>query len=375
MSTTPKNEDVKTLIYVLRDPETKVIRYVGKTVHSLHRRLTQHLYDARTKEKRNHRLNWIKKIVNEGQLPIIEEIDKCKWNESQEREQYWIKFYRKNGANLINETDGGEGNLNYHKSEEIIKRCKQAQRKNLPKVYQYSLDGTFIKEWNCIPEAAELLHIESAGIRRNAIGERHKYKDFIWSFDLKDKVEPYKRGKNKCKPHPGKHSELSNLIKQEDSNLLADNIFIYNSNISNKDTLVYEAISIADAANFLINELFWKQTFSTLKNAICQHTISHTPYHEFYFSKVKPFIDYKLKSGKLLHLEAYDYNTNKLLFEGDGLSDFCNMYELNKTNVINNLKGITKSLTFGNTKLKISYKELPTSQVIEESAQDKNDEG
>ena len=26
-------------------------------------------------------------------------------------------------------------------------------------------------------------------------------------------------------------------------------------------------------------------------------------------------------------------------------------------------------------KLKISYKELPTSQVIEESAQDKNDEG
>ncbi len=78
MSTTPKNENVETLIYVLKDPETKVIRYVGKTVHTLQRGLSQHLYESRTKEKRNHRLNWIKKIVDKGQLPIIEEIDKCK---------------------------------------------------------------------------------------------------------------------------------------------------------------------------------------------------------------------------------------------------------------------------------------------------------
>ena len=375
MSTTPKNENVETLIYVLKDPETKVIRYVGKTVHTLQRRLSQHLYDSRTKEKRNHRLNWIKKIVDKGQLPIIEEIDKCKWNESQEREQYWIKFYRESNIDLINETDGGEGNLNYHKSKETIEKCKQSQRKKLPQIHQYSLDGTFIKSWNCIPEAAEALHIESAGIRRNAIGERNKYKNFIWSFNFKDKVESYKREKTEYKACSRKHSELSRLIKQEDLNLSAENILIYNSNIFNKDTLVYEAISITDAANFLINKLSWKQTISTLKNAICQHIISHTPYHEFYFSKTKPYLDYNIKSGKLLHLEAYDSNTNELLFEYSGLSDFCNIYGLNKTNVINNLKGKTKSLIFGDTKLKINYKELPTFQVIEKSVQDKNGEG
>ena len=34
-----------------------------------------------------------------------------------------------------------------------------------------------------------------------------------------------------------------------------------------------------------------------------------------------------------------------------------------------------KSLIFGDTKLKINYKELPTFQVIEKSVQDKNGEG
>lgn len=89
MSTTPKNENVETLIYVLKDPETKVMRYVGKTVHTLQRRLSQHLYDSRTKEKRNHRLNWnlkgktkslifgdTKLKINYKELPTFQVIEK-----------------------------------------------------------------------------------------------------------------------------------------------------------------------------------------------------------------------------------------------------------------------------------------------------------
>ena len=39
MSTHPKNENVKTSIYVLKDPKTQEIRYVGKTTQSLVARL------------------------------------------------------------------------------------------------------------------------------------------------------------------------------------------------------------------------------------------------------------------------------------------------------------------------------------------------
>lgn len=55
MSTTPKNLNENTIIYVLKDPETKEIRYVGKTVSSLQKRLKQHIYD--TKKSKNHRSN------------------------------------------------------------------------------------------------------------------------------------------------------------------------------------------------------------------------------------------------------------------------------------------------------------------------------
>ena len=69
MSTTPKNENSVTLIYVLKDPETMQVRYVGKTVNSLIARLGQHIYDS--KKSKNHRAYWIKKIIDSGKMPII----------------------------------------------------------------------------------------------------------------------------------------------------------------------------------------------------------------------------------------------------------------------------------------------------------------
>lgn len=39
MSATPKDQNSTTLIYVLKDPDTLEIRYVGKTVSSLITRL------------------------------------------------------------------------------------------------------------------------------------------------------------------------------------------------------------------------------------------------------------------------------------------------------------------------------------------------
>lgn len=350
MSKTPKNTNSNTFIYVLKDPKTNDIRYVGKTTNDINIRLSQHIYSASKQLKRNHRLNWIQSIINNGLKPIIEIIFECPWEKSQEEEQKWIKYYRDLNYDLVNETDGGEGNLGYKKSNDTIKKLKASLRKDLPKIYQYTLNGEFIKEWACVREASEILHISSAGIRRNAIGERKKYKDFIWSFEQKENVLPYSRAIiNSSNAVNTKHSEIAKLIKQEDVNLNCDNVFAYDEN----NVFVYEAISLIDMSKYLIDELKWTQKISTLKTGISNHINSKTRYNTFYFTYESPNSNHIVKSGKILHLKAYNYDTDEFLFEECGLTDFCTKFDLIKTNVINNIKNKTKFLMLGNTKIKV----------------------
>lgn len=49
----------KVKIYVLRNPDTLEIRYVGKTVRSLAQRLGNHIYNARNTKHNLHLANWI----------------------------------------------------------------------------------------------------------------------------------------------------------------------------------------------------------------------------------------------------------------------------------------------------------------------------
>lgn len=92
-------------IYGLKDPETRLIRYIGKSDNP-HSRLFGHL-----KDKSNcHRVHWIQGLVAKGLKPevvIIEEIiGDWPWQES---ERHWIAYGREHGWDLTNNTDGGDG--------------------------------------------------------------------------------------------------------------------------------------------------------------------------------------------------------------------------------------------------------------------------
>lgn len=96
-----------TYIYVLCDPDTDEIRYVGKSDNP-EKRLIQH---CSTKELKynNHKASWIKSLINKNKYPklsILEEVEKDIW---QDREKYWIQYYRNLGVRLTNQMDGGEG--------------------------------------------------------------------------------------------------------------------------------------------------------------------------------------------------------------------------------------------------------------------------
>lgn len=97
---------MKHYIYILRDPETKQVRYVGQTTNTKSR-LSNHLY--KSKNPNNHCQCWIKSILSKGLKPIMEVIEECEEN-YQIREIFWISYYKEHNCNLTNISKGGEGN-------------------------------------------------------------------------------------------------------------------------------------------------------------------------------------------------------------------------------------------------------------------------
>lgn len=94
-------------IYSLTDPRDGRVRYVGKA-NDIKRRMYDHVYAALHSSKRNYRTNWIRALVECGQMPqlcILEEGEGA-WAEAEKK---WIKTFRDAGYELVNATDGGEG--------------------------------------------------------------------------------------------------------------------------------------------------------------------------------------------------------------------------------------------------------------------------
>ena len=109
----------KVKIYTLKHPDTLEVRYVGKTVRSLSRRLGNHIDNAKRSKHNKHLSNWILNILSNGKRPIIElieEVDNSVW---QERERYWITQY----PNLINLTEGGDGCKGFLHDEATKIKC------------------------------------------------------------------------------------------------------------------------------------------------------------------------------------------------------------------------------------------------------------
>ena len=109
-----------TVIYGLCDPRTGVLRYVGKTVQPLPRRLRAHL----SQKTEDHRGRWIAVLRAEGLVPdifCIEEVpeDAC-WREA---ERHAIAYYRSVGCVLTNNASGGDGPESYTSTM----RAKMAQ--------------------------------------------------------------------------------------------------------------------------------------------------------------------------------------------------------------------------------------------------------
>jgi len=114
------------LIYALLDPDTKDIRYVGKTRKGLRQRLGDHISLAQ-RGKGTYKYNWIRELMSHGRIPEIVILEVVPDGEDWKAyEQKWIGRGRESGWQLTNLTDGGEGKTGWLASDETKEKLRAA---------------------------------------------------------------------------------------------------------------------------------------------------------------------------------------------------------------------------------------------------------
>lgn len=110
-------------IYGLFDPEDNQIRYVGKA-DDLKERFNEHINDYKIYYTR--KTCWVVHLLHKNLVPSMRILEVCSKEGWQEREIYWIKFYKEQGIDLLNGTSGGDGACNM--SQEVRDKIGEAHR-------------------------------------------------------------------------------------------------------------------------------------------------------------------------------------------------------------------------------------------------------
>ena len=134
-----------TNIYILTDPETNMVRYVGKA-NNITERYKAHLNKAR--KHQTHKKKWIASLRKKGLKPLISVIDVVPITDWVFWETYWISQFKTWGFNLINYTSGGDGcTFSNQTSFKYGDKCK--------KIVALNKNGVLVGEFNGINKGVE----------------------------------------------------------------------------------------------------------------------------------------------------------------------------------------------------------------------------
>lgn len=140
-------------------------KYIGST-SNYSRRFKEHINELNRNAHHSKALqsSWIKNGQESFKFIEIEKVEKLE--DLFPREQYWMDYYKsyekKYGYNMATQANGPVG-------------------LNQIKVYQFSMDGTLIKEFPNSVIAGEECNCDSSGLTKCANGKYRYYGGYIWS--------------------------------------------------------------------------------------------------------------------------------------------------------------------------------------------------
>lgn len=222
--------DVSNVIYRFKNNKNGKV-YIGQTTKSVRKRVIQHMTKSRpwVKVRKTYFSNALNKYGFEGFTFDI--IERCKdQQELDDRERYWIAYYKSNDKKYGYNIDSGGtsrkrrkplteehkqklllANLGRKKSNQEKSRiseavksrfsnpeykekykqiCLKANHPNKKPVYQYDLNGNFIKKWECVADVNTILYgsRRARNLSRNIMLNINKKQlgftknNSIWSF-------------------------------------------------------------------------------------------------------------------------------------------------------------------------------------------------
>jgi hypothetical protein len=169
-------------IYGLVDPRNNKIRYIGKTIDPKNR-LSGHITESKDISVINYRIKWIRKLISLDIKPKIVYLKVCSILEFVKYETEYIKIYSNN--RLTNSDETGQGNTN--RKREVLERQSENSGRE---VYQYDLNGIFLKKFRSTRTAAYELKLSHGNISRCCNGIFKHTGGYIFKYDKKfvDKV-------------------------------------------------------------------------------------------------------------------------------------------------------------------------------------------
>lgn len=165
-------------IYALLDPRNNEVRYIGKTINPK-RRLVEHLNDS--KREYNYRAMWIKSLLKENLKPLIKFLKICPLSEFVKYETEYIKLYKND--KLTNSDETGQGSIG--RRPEILDKVSEKMGRM---VYQYDLNGNFIKDYKSVRTAATKLNLSHSNISRSCNGISKHSGGFIFRYEKDNNI-------------------------------------------------------------------------------------------------------------------------------------------------------------------------------------------
>lgn len=172
-------------IYKITSPSNKV--YIGQSVH-LYGRIKSYYEPNSAPNQVILKRSFSKYGVDNH---VFEALEECTVERLNDRERYWQDFYKEVLLNCrITKSSDKSGYCSDETKNNISRALKNtdASYKHLKiPVFQYSLDGNLIKEWESVREASRELGIDCSAIVK-AISPKYPNKTanrFIWSYTKK----------------------------------------------------------------------------------------------------------------------------------------------------------------------------------------------
>lgn len=199
-------QKMKVNIYVLCDPITCKVRYIGRTRNDIEIRLAQHIVKAKHSKKPNHNQLWIQKLLRIGKKPIIKKLTEIEgWPEAHDLEQSLIEKY--SHRDLTNSADYGCSpfllpTVKEKISDALKEYYKEHYNSKSKAIEVYDLEGNYVNTYSSATEFAKTLGVMARHVtrvasqtygRRQIKGYQVKYKSDVSTVISKLEKKPKKK--------------------------------------------------------------------------------------------------------------------------------------------------------------------------------------